>query len=104
MIILNKILKFFSAFIVLLISLTGCDTITETSSIPSKPPKQSQQVIIEENTSSKPNTQPPQNQQRYNYSSKTNMRNQLQKRQIQQKIKHLLLKQKKQKNQKLLLF
>ena len=66
MIILNKILKFFSAFIVLLISLTGCDTITETSSIPSKPPKQSQQVIIEENTSSKPNTQPPQNQQQQN--------------------------------------
>lgn len=65
MIILNKILKFFSAFIVLLISFTGCDTITETSSIPSKPPKQSQQVIIEENTSSKPNTQPPQNQQQH---------------------------------------
>lgn len=62
MIILNKILKSFSAFIVLLMGFTSCDTIVETPSIQPKSPKQSQQVIIEENTPSKPNTEQPQNQ------------------------------------------
>ncbi|NDO46770.1 hypothetical protein [Clostridium sp. MD294] len=59
---MNKIFKFFSAFIVLLMGFTGCDTIVETSSVQPKSPKQSQQVIIEESTPSKPNTEQTQQQ------------------------------------------
>jgi len=78
MIILNKIFKIFSAFIVLLVGFTGCDTITETSSIPSKPPKQSQQVMIEENTPSKPNTEQTQNKTQQQNQQQTEVQQQQQ--------------------------
>ena len=78
MIILNKIFKIFSAFIVLLVGFTGCDTITQTSSIPSKPPKQSQQVMIEENTPSKPNTEQTQNKTQQQNQQQTEVQQQQQ--------------------------
>ncbi|WP_251855618.1 hypothetical protein [Clostridium sp. MD294] len=116
---MNKIFKFFSAFIVLLMGFTGCDTIVETSSVQPKSPKQSQQVIIEESTPSKPNTEQTQQQtqqqnqiqnkhnskhnnktstkQKYNSSNKIKikMKNKLQKCQKKQNTKLLLLQQKK---------
>lgn len=47
--ILNKLLKFFSAFVMLVVSFTGCENVVE-SSVPQKPPphKTVEQVIIDE--------------------------------------------------------